>query len=154
MASNRTALTAGGLELGTTAQTRVVVSATADGEVKMVDSSGTNSVAMSNVRVKHIISSAVTSNTILTFAHDTVQVDTTNGPVTLTLPSSDATMAGRTLHIMDTGGHSGENNITVNPYTGSGNTISGYTSLVLNHDNAMVTLDSNGTGKWFAQFAV
>lgn len=154
MPSSRTALTASGLEVGTTEQTRVVVSATANGEVKMVDSTGTGSVAMSNVRVKHNVCTAVTSNTTLTAAHDTVQVDTTNGGITLTLPESDATMSGRVLTIMDTGGHCATSNLTINPATGSGNTISGYSNIVLNHDNAMVSLYSNGGGKWFAIVSV
>ena len=147
-------MTSSGLELGTTEQTRVVVSATANGEVKMVDVTGTGSVAMSNVRVKHNVATAITSDTTLTAAHDTVQVDTTGGAVTLTLPASDATMSGRVLTIMDTGGNCGASNITINPATGTGHTISGYASLVVNHDNAMVSLYSNGSGKWFALVSV
>lgn len=120
----------------------------------MVDDTGTGSVAMSNVRVKHNVCSAVTSNATLTAAHDTVQVDTTSGGVTLTLPASDATMTGRTLIIMDTGGICAANNSTINVATGSGDTISGYSILVLNHNNAMATLHSNGSGKWFALVSV
>ena len=119
----------------------------------MVSSTGSG-VAMSNVRVKHNVSNAVTTSMTLTPAHDTVQVDTsaTNGKITLTLPSSDASMTGRKLSIMDTGGNCATNTIIIQP--AGTDTISGYAMVVLNHDNGMVALSATGNGKWFVQVSV
>jgi len=150
--ASRSALKSGALELGTVDLTRVAISAPADGEVKMVDSTTTGPVVMSNVHIKHNVSSVLTTNTTLTSAHSFVQVDTTGGAVTLTLPASNSAMAGRTLHLMDTGGAAATHNITIN--RAGSDTIHGQTSLVINSNHTMVALHSNGTGKWFATTSV
>ena len=150
--ASRSALKSGGLELGTVDVTRVSISAPADGEVKMVDSTATGPVVMSNVHIKHNVSAVVTATTTLTPAHSVVQVNSTEGAITITLPASNSAMAGRTLLIMDTGGAAATNFITIT--RAGSDTIHGQVNLVINSNHTMVALHSNGAGKWFANVSV
>jgi hypothetical protein len=82
----------------------------------------------------------------LAISDDIVHVSyTASGAVTITLPTAQAT-AGRIFEIVDGGGNSSANNITVN--TEGSETISGAANLTINADYTAVSFYSVG-GNWF-----
>ena len=77
-------------------------------------------------------------------AHDNViLVNTSGGPVTITLPTPTN---GRVLKVKDSTGNAGTNNITINPHASE--TIDGAASKVINFNYGSVNLVSDGTN-WF-----
>lgn len=88
---------------------------------------------------------AVASNYTVTFEDDIIGVDTSNNPVTITLPEIQD-IGGKIYIITDEGGNAGINNITVET-TGS-DLILGETEVIINSDYNSITLYNNGTN-WF-----
>ena len=73
-----------------------------------------------------------------------VGVDTTGGPVTVTLPASVSLASGKQLVIKDEGGSAGVNNITI--ATSNGALIDGSSSIKLVSNYGAINLYYNGSG--------
>jgi hypothetical protein len=73
-----------------------------------------------------------------------IGVDTTNKPVTITLPRGADVSSGKTLLIKDEGGNASNNAITVT--TSDGAQIDGNGSIALVADYASINLYYNGSG--------
>jgi len=76
-----------------------------------------------------------------------VGVNTSDGAITLTLPSANATTSGQTWIIKDEGGVAHTNNVTVS--RAGSDTIDGQNTIVLESPYASVQLYCNGVNKYF-----
>ena len=99
--------------------------------------------------VRTVITNLESPYTILA-TDEIIGVDTTNAAVTITLPQI-STIGGtnnyKKYHIVDEGGNSSINNITVN--TTGGNTINKIASpMLINVDHTSITLYNNGVSNW------
>jgi hypothetical protein len=86
----------------------------------------------------------VTSNYTLTGTDNTVLANTTSGPITITLPAP-GTFAGRIYTIKKIGTGGIDNELTINPASG---TIDGGVSYKIYNDWTYVTLQTDGTD-WY-----
>jgi hypothetical protein len=91
------------------------------------------------------LSSLITSNYVATTSDYILQVDTTGGTVTITLPSAATVGAGTVIIVKDASGAAVTNNITVAP--DGADTIDGGTYDIID-TYASVTFVSDGTSKW------
>lgn len=94
------------------------------------------------------------SGTPVLFPDDVIlQCDTTLGPVTINLldiPANNWNTPWR-LYVVDTGGISSANNITIN--AGVGQTINGLASIVINQDDASVIVRIVDNAKFFGMYS-
>jgi hypothetical protein len=95
-----------------------------------------------------IVNRVITSDSIYTISSNgddyMIMADTTSNAISITLPTiniADPLTIGRVIHIIDAGGNSSNNNITI---TGSQN-ISGQSSLIINSNYSAISLVSSNT---------
>ncbi|MCC7401924.1 MAG: hypothetical protein IT214_10620 [Chitinophagaceae bacterium] len=108
---------------------------------------GASGNANSTVQVSGSFSMAittVTSNYTLTGTDNTVLANTTSGPLTITLPAP-GTFSGRIYTIKKIGTGGIDNDLTINPTSG---TIDGGSSYKIYNDWTYVTLQTDGTN-WY-----
>lgn len=129
--------------------------------------SRTNNVIMTNTQYventaqtvtaqRQITRRSVTGPRSLTLSQTDYLIDcnTTGGVITITLPvisvgvpSVNNPTSQLVYRIIDTSGNAGQYNITILP--GSGNTVQGSTSVLINQNNMSLTLTNNGNNNWF-----
>lgn len=90
------------------------------------------------------VTTSVTTN-YTTSDEEVIYVDTSGGAVTVTLASADVA-DGNQITIIDSGGSSGTNNITID--TEGTETIDGSSSITIENDSSARTVSSDGTN-WF-----
>ena len=73
-----------------------------------------------------------------------IGVDTTNQPITITLPNTSAIAEGKIFLIKDEGGNASNNAITIN--TSDGALIDASTSVTLHSNYAAINIYYNGIG--------
>jgi hypothetical protein len=89
---------------------------------------------------------AVSANYTALLSDEVIDVTTSGGAITITLPAATTTNAtGKKYVIKDVSGNAGTNNITVN---GGGTNIDGAATSVINSNYGKLTVFSNGT-QWF-----
>jgi hypothetical protein len=93
-----------------------------------------------------------TDSPYLTNGEQYVYVDTTNGPVTIQLASSD-TVDGAEIRIIDTGESASNNNITIQTEASENINPGSNSSITLTVDGTYVDLFSDGNN-WFSDRAV
>lgn len=88
----------------------------------------------------------------MTGTYDVVSVDTTSNPVALTLPAANSVEQGHIQRVLDVGGNSHNNNITVNrngsDTIGKKGTATPVTSVTISDSWASYALYSDGVSKW------
>jgi|APSaa5957512622_1039677.scaffolds.fasta_scaffold64149_1 hypothetical protein len=81
-------------------------------------------------------------------SHDILGVTlTSSSAVTINLPQISGLSKSTVINIVDEGGNSSNNNITINSF--AGDTIVGDTSILVNNDYISITVYDDGSTGWF-----